>query len=100
VGGTLTAAAGGFLIWSGLDTNAKRKAFDHAPTQANKDDGDSRQLRTNIAIGVTAGLGVATAVTAFLVDRQTDPKRVGRRIWGSPFAALDGSAGLVVGGDL
>jgi hypothetical protein len=61
VGAGLTAAAGGTLIWSGLDTNAAREDYDTAPTREGLDDGLSRQLRTNVLIGVTAGLGVVTA---------------------------------------
>jgi tetratricopeptide repeat protein len=67
-GGVLTATAGGLTIWSGLDTNAKRRAFDDAPTQENKDDGLERQTRTNILLGATIGLAALTGVAALFVD--------------------------------
>lgn len=61
IGAGLTAAAGGVLIWSGIDTLGARDDFDAKPTQTGLDDGRSKQLRTNILIGVTGGLGVVTA---------------------------------------
>lgn len=67
-GGVLTATAGGFTIWSGLDTNAKRRAFDDEPTQANKDDGLERQTRTNALVATTIGLAALTGIAAFFVD--------------------------------
>jgi hypothetical protein len=68
-GGALTAGAGGVLIWSGIDTQNQKKAFDAAPTQDKLDAGRSKQTRTNVMIGVTAGLGALTALGAiFLVD--------------------------------
>jgi hypothetical protein len=83
VGAGLTATAGGLLIWSGLDTNGARDDFDAAPTRAGLDDGLSRQLRTNVLIGVTAGLGVTTAALGIFATE-----------WGG--GALE-SARLVVG---
>ncbi len=67
VGGGLTVVAGGFLIWSGIDTMNQRSTFDAAPTQANLDTGRSDETRTNVLIGVTAGLGVLTALVAILL---------------------------------
>jgi tetratricopeptide (TPR) repeat protein len=61
VGLGLTAGAGGVLAWSGIDTLGAYDDFEAAPTEAALDDGRGRQLRTNILIGVTAGLGAATA---------------------------------------
>lgn len=69
IGGGLTAASLGVTIWSGLDTNGQKSTFDAAPTQQNLDDGRSKEVRTNVLIGVTAGFAVLTGVTAaFLVD--------------------------------
>lgn len=69
VGGGLTAGAGAVLIWSGVDTVNQKKLFDAAPTQGKLDAGRSKQTRTNVLIGVTAGLATLTAATAiFLVD--------------------------------
>ncbi len=58
----LTAVAGGLLIWSGVDTQAARSDFDASPTREAYDDGLQKELRTNVLIGVTGGLGAITAV--------------------------------------
>jgi hypothetical protein len=78
VGGGLTAGAGAVLIWSGVDTVNQKKLFDAAPTQGKLDAGRSKQTRTNVMIGVTAGLATLTAATAiFLVDWHSgDNKKV------------------------
>lgn len=74
VGGGLTLAGAGLTIWSGIDTNKGREEFDQknatpgAATQEDLDDGKSRQLRTNIFLGVTIGLAVLTTAAAFFVD--------------------------------
>jgi hypothetical protein len=69
VGGGLTAVGLGLTIWSGVDTLNQKQTFDGAPTQQNLDDGRSRQLRTNVFIGVTAGIAALTTIAAiFLVD--------------------------------
>ena len=69
IGGIATVAVGGVAIWSGLDTNRARTTFDHDPSEANLASGRDKQTRTNILLGVTAGVGVLTVATAvFLVD--------------------------------
>lgn len=73
IGGALTLAAGGLTVWSGLDTNAQRARFDddlrnNRATQTQIDEGKDAQLRTNIFVGVTAGLGVLTGISLLLVD--------------------------------
>jgi tetratricopeptide (TPR) repeat protein len=62
VGLGLTAVSGGLLIWSGVDTNAARGDFEKNPTRAGYEEGLDKELRTNVLIGVTAGLGVATGL--------------------------------------
>ena len=69
-----TAVAGVFAVGSGVDTASRHTSFEHAcvptavPTCAGlASDGRSAELRTNVLIGVTAGLGAATLVTALLV---------------------------------
>lgn len=69
VGLGVTAAAGGVLTWSGLDTVLKRDQFDSALTQTAHDEGVAAQTRTNVMIGVTSGLGALTlAAGLFLTD--------------------------------
>jgi tetratricopeptide (TPR) repeat protein len=68
-GGALALLAGGFAVWSGIDTLDALDAFDRDPSQSNLDAGRGKQLRTNIAIGATAVLALATAACAvYLVD--------------------------------
>lgn len=68
-----TAVAGGITTWSGLDTQHLRSDFDASPSQSKLDEGKSSQLRTNVLIGATAGLGVLTLVTALVVDWKRNP---------------------------
>jgi hypothetical protein len=66
----LTAVVGGFAIASGVDTADRHSAFEQhcTPSCATlASQGQSAQTRTNVLLGVTAGLGVATLVTALLV---------------------------------
>ncbi|MEP7053352.1 MAG: hypothetical protein ABJB12_23515 [Pseudomonadota bacterium] len=84
VGVGLTAVAGGVSIWSGLDTqNHPGPDKVREACQASSPDcqslyqqGLDRQHRTNILIGVTAGLGVATGVIgAFFTDWSGAPRK-------------------------
>ena len=78
VGAGLTAVVGGISIWSGLDTKSNPGAdkvraacqpVHTAECDSLYNDGKSRQQRTNVLLGVTAGVGVATAVVGlFLTD--------------------------------
>lgn len=68
IGGGLTVVSLGVTIWSGLDTQSQKSTFTQTPTQQNLDDGRSKEVRTNVLIGVTAGLAVLTGVSAIFVD--------------------------------
>jgi hypothetical protein len=78
VGVGLTAVTTGITIWSGLDTQNNpgpdkvRNACNATPpTDCNTlyDQGHSKQTRTNVLLGVTGGVGIATAVIgAFFTD--------------------------------
>jgi hypothetical protein len=68
VGAGATVLAGGFMIWSGVDTTSQRNTFNASPTQANLDTGRSDEARTNVLVGITAGLAVVTGVLAIFVD--------------------------------
>jgi hypothetical protein len=96
VGGGLTAVGLGLTIWSGLDTMSQRSTFDQAPTQANFDEGKAREVRTNVLLAVTAGVGVLTGIAAiFLVDwkghaeqKTPPPATAGVRLHLGPGSAL------------
>jgi hypothetical protein len=65
----LAAGATGFAIGFGLDTLKERDSFDASPSRESFDAGRDKQARTNVAIGVAAGLWALTAVTGiWLVD--------------------------------
>jgi len=78
VGVGVTALTTGITIWSGLDTQNNpgpgrvRDACNAMPpTDCNSlyDQGRSKQTRTNVLLGVTGGVGIATAVIgAFFTD--------------------------------
>jgi len=78
-GAVLTAAAGGITIWSGLDaTNNPGKdavvsgCVGQGTECALYQDGLAAEMRTNVLIGVTAGLGATTLVLAILTDWDGD----------------------------
>lgn len=70
VGAGLTAALGAVTLWSGLDTvnnpgeSAVREACrsDHPDCQSLYDEGRERQSRTNLLLGATGVVGLATIV--------------------------------------
>jgi hypothetical protein len=75
IGAGLTAAIAGVTVWSGLDTVHAHDAYVKAPTAEGWSDGRSKQLRTNILIGSTAAVGVATGLVALFWTQ-----------WGAPAA--------------
>jgi len=76
VGAGLTVAAGGVTVWSGIDTQnnpgPERVKRECAAGDENCElykEGRSKQLRTNVLIGVTGGLALATGlIGALAVD--------------------------------
>lgn len=73
VGAGATAVAGGVTIWSGIDT-VNNPGADKVKAECKKGDtecplykeGRSKQTRTNVLIGVTGGLALATGLVAAL----------------------------------
>ncbi len=67
-----TALGVGLLIWSGADTLVARSQYDElapADQAAVYDQGKLKQDRTNVILGVTAGLGLlTTALAVFAID--------------------------------
>jgi hypothetical protein len=78
-GAGLTALAGTGLILSALDTRRIHGQFElygcesspAPPCAGLADDGQAAQTRTNVLVGVTAALGVATVALGFLVRWRT-----------------------------
>ncbi len=68
-GVVVTLGLGGALAWSALDTLEGRDAYVQNPTQAGLDDGRERELRTNILLGATAGVGALTLLVGAAFTR-------------------------------
>lgn len=64
----VTVALAGVAVWSGIDTNSAKSAYDQDPTLGGYEDGQSRESRTNVLLGVTAGVAVVTAGMAIFTD--------------------------------
>lgn len=100
VGAGLTAVAGGLTIWSGIDTQnnpGKDKVREQCAGQGTScpayQDGLDRQNRTNLLLGVTAGVGVVSGVIgAFFTDwsGKADKKSAGI----SPFVEVGRGASV------
>lgn len=76
-GATLTAAAGAVTIWSGIDVMNAHDRYDRTAPDADAmyDEGQRRELRTNVLIGVTATLAAGTVVVGVLTDWDGDEER-------------------------
>ncbi len=99
----LTVAAGGFTIWSGIDVLNQNEVYEDTANMGNLtlarellDQGQSAELRTNIAIGATGAFAIATFVLAFTTDWGGDDDAVAedtaaRRVRARPslFASRD-----------
>jgi hypothetical protein len=112
-----TVALGAVTIWSGIDANKGVSAYESAartasspgindgssPTPAEQaqallDEGQSKERRTNILIGVTAAMATTTAIIGVFTNwkresRQTAPKRIEAAVG----MARDGGAFTVKG---
>ena len=68
VAGVLTLGAAGAATWSGLDALAGVDDYEADPTMEALEAGQARERRTNILIGVTAGLAAVTIALAVFTD--------------------------------
>ncbi len=68
----LTLAFGSVLVWSGMDTNSALNDFETNPTQKGYDEGLSKEIRTNVFIGLTAAFGAATGIVAIFTEWSID----------------------------
>lgn len=68
IGAALTLSAAGALVWSGIDALDGVPAYRAMPTLERLRDGQTRELRTNVLVGVTSALAVATLVLALATD--------------------------------
>lgn len=110
----VTAVVGGITIWSGVDTvnnpgadRVRKECGTQGESCALYQEGLSKQRRTNILAGVTAGVGVATIlIGVFATDwsggKSPAPaaeaaKRRRPRVAMTPWASLDGGGLQAVG---
>ncbi len=63
-----TAAVGGVLVWSGVDTLDGVPAYEANPTAEALADGQGRELRTNLLIGGTSVLAATTLLLMIFTD--------------------------------
>jgi hypothetical protein len=64
----LTVVSGGILIWSAVDMYGGVPAYMANPTMAALQDGQSRELRTDIMWGVTGAFAAASVILAIVTD--------------------------------
>lgn len=64
----LTVASGAVLIWSAVDMYAGVPAYQMNPTQAALQDGQARELRTDVMWGVTGALAATSVILAIVTD--------------------------------
>jgi hypothetical protein len=81
VGAGLTVAAGGATLWSGLDTQnspgtdaVRRECAGKDESCAAYQDGQDKELRTNVLVGATIGLGIVTGVIGLFFTQWSSPK--------------------------
>lgn len=100
----LAAGAGGTLTWSGLDVLSRNDEYvasvdrgDLALARQQLADGQDAELRTNILIGVTAGLGATAVLLAIFTDwggdAEDDADALRPQLILSPAGALAGVTG-------
>ncbi|NOY92423.1 MAG: hypothetical protein GXP55_14610 [Deltaproteobacteria bacterium] len=108
----LTAGAGAALVWSGLDTNSDADTYeasiaagDFATAERQLAKGRDEERRTNILIGITAGLGLTTALLAAFTkwggdssEGQDADEASGPSITGASLAPLPGGGAVGVQG--
>lgn len=70
----VTAALGGATVWSGLDTLNGVDAYEANPTEVGLDEGQQKELRTNLLIGATSAAAAATVIFAIVTDWDGDPE--------------------------
>lgn len=96
-GAVLTAASAGVLVWSAVDMYDGVPAYRNDPTEARLQDGQARELRTDIMWGVTGALAATTVVLAIFTDWDGEPSTSSETPTVS-LMGLPGGGGLVVDG--
>jgi hypothetical protein len=87
----LTLVFGSVLVWSGMDTNSALNDFETNPTQKGYDEGLSKEVRTNVFIGLTAAFGAATGVVAIFTEWSIDDEAKAAFVVGPGSFGIEGS---------
>lgn len=107
----ITAALGGVTIWSGIDTVNGVDAYEEAAADPAReaeartllDEGQSKELRTNILIGATSAVAATTIIFAIVTDWGGDESSAAtsrRRVqdFAASVAPTTGGAAVLLGG--
>jgi hypothetical protein len=101
-GAVVTAGLGAATLWSGLDTLSAHDAYQGNETQRSYEDGLDKEKRTNVLIGATVVVGLATGVVAAFTrwggsgETAASGPRASVRAGGGP---IPGGAALTIGGN-
>ncbi|UJR78789.1 hypothetical protein [Sandaracinus amylolyticus] len=93
----LTAISGGVLTWSAIDTLDGVDAYEANPTAEGLADGQARETRTNVLIGVTAGLAAVSVVLMIFTDWDGAPSSDEPSVSAALVPTEGGAYGLVGG---
>lgn len=97
-GTVVTLGLAGATVWSGLDVLDKNKAYEETPTEEGYSEGVRLETRTNILIGATAAVGVATVVFAIVTDWERWKRNDSRRASATVFPMVSGARGVALTG--
>ena len=86
----VTAVLLGVTVWSALDTSSAASDYEAMPTITALQEGQDRETRTNVLLGVTLGAAALTGAAALLTDWEPE----------ASVAVLPGGAMAMVGGRL
>jgi hypothetical protein len=101
VGGAVaTAGLGVATLWSGLDVLSAHDAYEGNETQRNYENGLDKEKRTNVLIGATVVVGLATGVVAMFTrwGSSTDSAGAPRARVHAGGAPIPGGAAVTIGG--
>lgn len=84
----LTTLSGAAALISGLDTLDRQADYERAPTRAAYDSGKASELRTNLLIGGTAALLVASGLLFAFADFEDDGEQISPSLAATPHSAL------------
>jgi hypothetical protein len=99
-GAVATVGLGAVTLWSGLDVLSAHNAYQKNETTQGYNDGKSKETRTNVLIGATAVVSVATGVIALFTDWSGKHDATAAESPGihATASVTRNSAGFIVGG--